>query len=737
MVTRHTLTAICGVFLWLVMTSGASAQAPRPLEDDELDEFGIERLLQPGKEAAKGKVKEESLLDQLVITASKKAQTIAEAPAVISVITARQIRDAGYRTVAEALEQIPGLIVDSDHVLFNVGVRGIMGGLRNGSRHIKLLIDGQPVGFRPDATNFLGSELIPIDAIARIEVVRGPGSALYGRNAFLGIINVVTKRGTEGGENSARAGIGMIKEGASAGGEVLLVNRVKNLSFTLAGSFARFDRSGLGVPADSPFYTDFAGRSSQSDTALPFSIFAGLAYDFGRGGITRLQGGLQNLDAYGEFLDYGALTHGTRIHLRNWYAQLAHSLTIGRFGATLFAGYQGGGPASDHLIQPAVSGQASSQQIKWQLGQHAVDLGLEGTVSLFSNSSILAGFEYSHDSERMRQNIFVSPALNAELAGPDPGSRSFRELGAYLQILFGELGPVQLSGNLRYDWHNIYGSNFNYRAVAIYRPIPEISIKALSGSSYRPATPEQLYATPVRPGDVIGALMSSPQVDLRAQTATSHELSLSYTRAFFGAELNGYYTSVKDRIEYLLVDGNLQPNNSADSQTGGFEASLSGGVDRIFKRLNVRGTASVAYQHTSIAVADAQAAILSPRQKQLLEINEIYPPWMVKWSLNFALPRYHVNLHARMNIYGARYDSQLNQALGRAFIDSPIREVGVSYPLHIVLSSLDLKLWGQRETLFQLAINDVLDSGGAQPGFGGILVPSLGRRFMFTARQAF
>ena len=80
-----------------------------------------------------------------IITASKRTETISEAPAIISVITSLQIRQRGYRTVAEALESLPGIDILNDHLQYNAGIRGINSGMRAWSRIVKVMIDNQPV----------------------------------------------------------------------------------------------------------------------------------------------------------------------------------------------------------------------------------------------------------------------------------------------------------------------------------------------------------------------------------------------------------------------------------------------------------------------------------------------------------------------------------------------------------------------------------------------------------------
>ena len=93
----------------------------------------------------------------------------------------------GWRSLGEVLANVPGLYVIDDLVLPSVSVRGVSGGLNAGTRIVKVMVDGTVVNFRPDLTAFLGPELIPIEVIDRIEIAKGPLSAVYGANAFLEI----------------------------------------------------------------------------------------------------------------------------------------------------------------------------------------------------------------------------------------------------------------------------------------------------------------------------------------------------------------------------------------------------------------------------------------------------------------------------------------------------------------------------------------------------------------------
>src|SRR5205814_5813951 len=136
-------------------------------------------------------------VQNLPLQVAKTETRVAEAPIVVEVITRQQIREWGYRTLAEVLQHMVGFYVEDDHILPNVAIRGISGGLFAESGLLKVMIDGHAIAFRSTSGNWLGPELVPLSAVDRIEIVRGPASALHGADAFLGVINIITRRGDD------------------------------------------------------------------------------------------------------------------------------------------------------------------------------------------------------------------------------------------------------------------------------------------------------------------------------------------------------------------------------------------------------------------------------------------------------------------------------------------------------------------------------------------------------------
>ena len=132
---------------------------------------------------------------EVVSTASKFPQSVKEAPASITVITAEDIRRYGHRTLADTLRSVRGFYTTYDRNYSYVGMRGFA---RPGdyNTRILLLLNGHRVNDGTYDMAPIGTDLpIDVSLIERIEIIRGPGSALYGTNAFFAVINVVTRTG--------------------------------------------------------------------------------------------------------------------------------------------------------------------------------------------------------------------------------------------------------------------------------------------------------------------------------------------------------------------------------------------------------------------------------------------------------------------------------------------------------------------------------------------------------------
>ncbi|MEW6509880.1 MAG: TonB-dependent receptor [Bacteroidota bacterium] len=125
--------------------------------------------------------------EQIVVTASKREQSLQEVPVSISVLDAAELKQRNALTIDDALRYIPGVNITG----FQVNVRGSSGYSRGAGSRVLMLVDGVP--FITGDTGELNFESIPVGQVDRIEVVKGASSALYGSNALGGVINIITK----------------------------------------------------------------------------------------------------------------------------------------------------------------------------------------------------------------------------------------------------------------------------------------------------------------------------------------------------------------------------------------------------------------------------------------------------------------------------------------------------------------------------------------------------------------
>lgn len=138
--------------------------------------------------------------ERKLLSATKNLMESRKAPAINSVITAEEIRNMGARNVFDVLDKIPGFSTSWNQIKGVVNVRGVQ---TDHAEKVLLMIDG--VRIRDSYTGsptFLFGEDLMVENIKRIEVVRGPGSALYGASAFVGVINIITKDPEDFGDDN-------------------------------------------------------------------------------------------------------------------------------------------------------------------------------------------------------------------------------------------------------------------------------------------------------------------------------------------------------------------------------------------------------------------------------------------------------------------------------------------------------------------------------------------------------
>jgi iron complex outermembrane receptor protein len=194
--------------------------------------------------------------EEFTIQAATKTEIpLSEAPGSVTVVTARQIRESGARTIPEALRMVAGVNVRWNPMVQTVDMRSF--GQNPFTSRVLLLIDGVPYNSwnKGGFPQHPGFDFFVLQNVKRIEVVRGPGSSLYGENAFWGVINIVTLSGEDleggrvevfGGDLETRS-VGVVAGKKLGEGSLLVSAKTLESQFPMAFWFAENDAAVEGT----------------------------------------------------------------------------------------------------------------------------------------------------------------------------------------------------------------------------------------------------------------------------------------------------------------------------------------------------------------------------------------------------------------------------------------------------------------------------------------------------------
>lgn len=516
-----------------VLFRAVHAQSP---DATDLSKLSLEELLE---------VKIES-----VTAASKRSQLTTEAPASVTVVDREQIQRLGYQTLADVLRGVRGLYVSYDRNYFYLGARGFSRSGDYNSR-ILVLVNGQRTNDGLTEGALIGNEFIlDVDLIERVEVVRGPGSAIYGSSAFFGVINVVTRE-----PRSFRAGEASF-EGGSPGyykGRISLGHQWDNeVELLLSGTLMSRDGwDSLYYPEfDSP--PDSNGRATGLDREESQSAFARLAWkdlSFEFGYVNRFKqlptapyesifGDPRNETT--DMLGYG------RIRLEHQFEneiELVASLAINQNDYDGRYAYTDAGPAFPGV--PFL--QYDDYRSRW-IGEEVL-LRRE----FWERLTLTGGFE---GRQNVRQDQFTFSR--------DPAFTQLSEVhssslwGAYAQADWKVVEPVTLSMGGRYDKYSLGPDSWNPRLAGIWQARPGTTLKAIYGTAFRAPNAYEMYYSD-------GNSTQKVNPDLKPESIRTYELTLEqqlgrHLRASLSAyrfEADNLISPVVDPADALLVYRNV------------------------------------------------------------------------------------------------------------------------------------------------------------------------------------
>ncbi len=670
----------------------------------------------------------ESLLDTRVAlnpdwqvnTPTKLSQKSSRSPASVIVVSKEQISWFGYTSVAEVISHISGFSATDDLLQSSFGIRGIHAGARAGNRSFKVMLDDQPVNFKSNDRNVIDRNLIPISLIERIEIIKGPVSALYGANAFLGVINIVTKTSEEfirkgslvylEAERIHDAGNGWFAE--IAGGSRF---NDWDSSFGLALGYA--DRGGLDLPLSSPDYALFAQGTgnrqltSEDNISKPLTFYFKsryLAKDASRWQVAAHYQELQSTHAYGD-LNTLLATGNTHVDVYNAFLRLDHYRPLTeQLSLNLDMSVKKGAPRGDHRTELG----SDVFYYRSNISYASVDVSAELNWQQGSSNHWLFGVDLSSDDHDIEAFSRVEKADGQVTPLTQPGSQTLNSQAYYLQWLAKwEVGFDTIFG-YRHDHSEVYRSEDSIRLGLVYPLSDKHSLKLLYGSSFQAPSPELLYRRPIQRGDLIG------NADLDPQQAKTIELVAAGT---FGANIRYtatlYHSKVDDLVVYRDDVSNLAAVNAASARTKGLELDISYDTDNWHLYFNA------GWQ--DIEVADSSLFVLENRPK-----GALFPEYTANAGLSYLWSN-GIRLSLDNQFNDKRPASTSNVVAAETFY-----ELDSYFDSTLTLQG-NAKWFGNKTSVVKLQIHDLWGGKHSNPGFGGIDVPGLGLRYSLSFSQRF
>lgn len=430
----------------------------------------------------------EQLLNVEVSTPSRQNQKSSAAPASISVITAEEIRTYGYRTLADVLNSVRGIYMSHDHIYDYIGVRGFS---RPGdfSARVLLMIDGYRVNENVFDQSFYGQDfLLDIDLIKRVEIIRGPSSSVYGSNALLGVVNVITRSAQDIGQAEAALSVG---DNRDVKGRASMGRRLDN-GMSLLLSATTYHNRGESLQLEEPEFNNAASQFGRVPNGLDEiksqSLFARIAqgnWQFQTAHVKRDKGnpvgfngtlttvpGSNFIDQQGQFgLRYvNQLDDDRNLSARIYYG---------------YYNYRANSLLLDSQSQIYTS--RDEAQGRWWGSE------LTYITPLNSQHTLTTGVDAQFNTRQNQRNYDYIPTyipyLNDE--------RHSQRIGAYVQDDYQINRTLSLSAGLRADKFTQIDTEISPRLALIFQPESTRTWKLLYGTAFRaPNAYERNYSLP-------------------------------------------------------------------------------------------------------------------------------------------------------------------------------------------------------------------------------------------------
>ena len=440
--------------------------------------------------------------ERVVTVASRYAQTVAQAPNIVTVLTDREIRTRGYRSLSDLLRSMPGVYVTVSQESRSLAwFRGVASPDNN---KFLLLVDGVPL-YDGVYTHAWIDAYVPLVDVKQVEVIKGPGSAVYGTNAFAGVVNVVTYRADDLQGGFARIEAGSFGRRGASG---VLADRITvgavPIEVRATARALEFDGDGMDITPEGRRNVSGANPTRAllgrfgvtiADLDLSWTVFDYRHTYFVQEQDDPLAVLFQQDDAF--FLAY-----------RDQLATARYDISLGNFGhvrpqVSLQVHDDPGQYAylgdPTTTVDPttgeattALTGALVETEKRTSRVHAGVDAALHPTPAHTSLVGVGADFLRVHALEdREFVDFNADPVTPSDFAVRDPDAR-ITDLYGFFQHTWTASYWLELTAGTRVDQHSYFGVFASPRAGVLLLPSDGLVVKVLYGRAFRAPTAREL-----------------------------------------------------------------------------------------------------------------------------------------------------------------------------------------------------------------------------------------------------
>ena len=537
-------------------------------------------------------------LKEEVTIATRHETPVSKAPSIVTVITVEEIKNLGYRTFAEILRIIPGfeLLKTGDFGTSVPAVRGI-----TGSEKIRVMVNGHLVNSPFTGGAFTLFDDFSVESIKRIEVIRGPGSAMYGEDAFTAVINIITKDAKDIDGIRVSSGYGSFDtydENIVFGKTFGNIGISGSLRYRQTEGFNGIVESDLQTEIDnslSPFGIPPASQAPSSvhdgrqeydmnlKTTYKDFYFEGLYINKNKGPFIGPQYALNDesdIETNYVFVEAGykktfeeRFTLKPRIYYdqfdNNWYVE---SLPEGTTSGINYFDLNGDGIPETPVPVIHPDGVIGNGKVI----ERIVGTEIPFDYELFDGNIFTLGFEYRLINQ---SDVHFLSNFNPATMEPLDSVQDFSETypfikettrsfwSVYLQDIWDITNTLNLTLGVRHDQYNDFGNATSPRAGLTWAFTKDASLKVLYGEAFRAPSFTEMYTTN-QP-----AVFGNP--DLEPETIRTYEVGLSYRcNKHVTSSLNYFINDISDLITLRPTDETqsaFRYENFGDARVQGIE----------------------------------------------------------------------------------------------------------------------------------------------------------------------